>query len=158
VRTWMGAAPASCARSASATSEPNEALRRYPAGLSSASSMGVADSRASSMRMETGEQGSPVLCEREETGSLVAVQLDGVELGLALGAVGLRLEAAGPKAAAGGRVDGRGDVAGEDDPPPLQLDDGVGDGDGREQGGGVGVLGAPVQLVGAGDLDQLAQV
>ena len=60
--------------------------------------------------------------------------------------------------AALGRIDGAGDVAGEDNALTGGLDYGVGDGDGGEKSSGVGVLGVSVELVPAGYLDDLAQV
>jgi hypothetical protein len=51
------------------------------------------------------------------------------------------------EAAAGGWVDGGGDVAGEDDALALGGGVGVGCGGGGEEGGGVGVAGVAVDLV-----------
>src|SRR5215471_14590825 len=66
-------------------------------------------------------------------------------------AVVLGFGAAGVEAAAGGRIDGRGDVAGEDDALASRSCVRVGGGGGGEQGGRVGVAGVPVNLV-AGSL------
>ena len=66
--------------------------------------------------------------------------------------------AAGVEGAALWRIDGAGDVSGEDDALAGGLDYGVGDGYGGEKGTGVWVLGVSVELVPAGYLDDLAQV
>jgi FtsZ-binding cell division protein ZapB len=81
---------------------------------------------------------------------------DFAEVGVDAGAVGDGLGAAGVEAAAGGRVDGRGHVALEDD--AVALVRGVGDGDGGEQGARVGVERVGVQLLGRGHLDDAAEV
>ena len=69
-----------------------------------------------------------------------------------------RLPAAGTEAAAGGRVDGRGDVTGEADALAALRLVAVGLGDGGQKGVGVGVTRAAVDGVAVADLDDLAEV
>src|ERR671912_462969 len=75
----------------------------------------------------------------EEAGSLVVHFLLRVETRLVLGAVVLRPRTAVVEVAPAGRVRGRWHVSGDDHALALALLLGVGDRDGREQRGGVGV-------------------
>src|ERR687897_2772670 len=94
----------------------------------------------------------------EEAGSLVVHYLLRVETRLVLGAVVLRPRTAVVEVAPAGRVRGRWYVSGDDHALALTLLLRVGDRDGREQRGGVGVARLAVERRLVGDLHDLAEI
>src|SRR5215210_7062737 len=95
---------------------------------------------------------------REEAGSPVALFLLFFEARLVLGAVVLRPRTAIVEVAPAGRVRGRWHVSGDDHALALALLLRVGDRDGREQRGGIGVARLAVERRPVGDLHDLAEV
>src|SRR5215212_6249411 len=94
----------------------------------------------------------------EEAGSPVVLLLLWVEARLVLGAVVLGTRTAGVEVAPAWRVRGRGHVSGEYHALAFTFLLWVGDGDGGEQRGGVGVAGFAVQSRPVSDLHDLAEV
>src|SRR5215217_3796079 len=94
----------------------------------------------------------------EKAGCPVALFLLFFESGLVIGAVVLGARAAGVERATLGRVRGRRHVSGEYHALALALLLRVGDGDGREQRGGVGVTRLAIESGPVGDLYDLAEV
>src|ERR671919_1982163 len=73
-------------------------------------------------------------CLGEEAGAGMPVTEAVDECGLLFGALGLRLEAAGPEVAAGRRIRGAGQVALEDDAVAFVPSGGIGNRDRGQQG------------------------
>src|SRR5215203_1841489 len=99
-----------------------------------------------------------ILKHGEEAGSLMVIFLLRVEARLVLGAVVLRPRTAVVEVAPAGRVRGRWHVSSDDHALALALLLGVGDRDGREQRGGVGVARLAVERRPVGDLHDLAEI